>query len=128
AAWFPLNIKGAGADFICTPAPIHNPDGTESLWCYTKPQELYGTLRDELGHFPLQHFWGPIANIKSSKWIADSAVYAARKYTPDFWYIYFPHLDYAAQKTGPDSTQAANALAELDEVIGGLERTLNAIY
>src|SRR3990172_6341021 len=25
AAWFALNIKGAGADYICTPAPIHNP-------------------------------------------------------------------------------------------------------
>ena len=26
------------------------------------------------GHFPLMHFWGPLANIKSTDWIVDSAV------------------------------------------------------
>ena len=58
AVWFPLHSKGCGADLVCTPAPIHNPDGTESLWCYTKPTEMYGTLRDALGHFPLAAFLG----------------------------------------------------------------------
>ena len=69
AAWFGLLTKGAGADLICTPAPIHNPDGSESLWCYTRPTELYGTLRDALDHFPLKHFWGPLAGIQSTAWI-----------------------------------------------------------
>ncbi|MCA9054105.1 MAG: alkaline phosphatase family protein, partial [Planctomycetaceae bacterium] len=46
AVWFPLHSKGARSDYICTPAPIHNPDGSESLWCYTQPTELYGELRD----------------------------------------------------------------------------------
>src|SRR5580704_9206321 len=69
AVWFPLLAKGAGADFVCTPAPVHNPDGSESLWCYTEPTALYGELRDALGHFPLQHFWGPLANIRSTAWI-----------------------------------------------------------
>ncbi len=54
----------------------------------------------------LQHFWGPMANIKSSAWIADSAVHAAQAHQPDFFYIYLPHLDYAAQKHGPDSDGA----------------------
>lgn len=120
AVWFPLHSKGAGADFICTPAPIHNPDGSESLWCYTRPTELYGELRDALGHFPLMHFWGPLANIKSTDWIVDSAVVGARKFHPRFSYIYLPHLDYAAQKEGPDSPRAAAALGELDAAIGRL--------
>lgn len=120
AAWFPLNVKGAGADFICTPAPIHNPDGTESLWCYTKPEKLYGELLDRLGHFPLQHFWGPLAGIQSSQWIVQSAVIAARQFRPDLFYIYLPHLDYAAQKHGPESPQATAALGELDDCIGTL--------
>jgi predicted AlkP superfamily pyrophosphatase or phosphodiesterase len=120
AAWFPLLIKGADADFICTPAPIHNPDGSESLWCYTKPTELYGELRDKLGHFPLMNFWGPLANIKSTQWIVDSAVHAAGKYRPRFTYVYLPHLDYAAQKFGPDSPQALAAVGELDATIGRL--------
>ncbi|QDU97337.1 alkaline phosphatase family protein [Lignipirellula cremea] len=120
AAWFPMLSKGCGADYVCMPAPIHNPDGSESLWCYTKPTEFYGELRDAIGHFPLQHFWGPIANIKSTQWIADSAVLAAKKHRPNFFYIYLPHLDYAAQKSGPDCPAAQAALGELDEVIGVL--------
>ena len=48
------NEAGCGADAICTPAPIHNPDGSESLWCYTKPTELYGELRD-LAQRQLRH-------------------------------------------------------------------------
>ena len=128
AVWFPLHSKGCGADYICTPAPIHNPDGTESLWCYTKPTELYGELRDALGHFPLQHFWGPIANIKSSAWIVDSAIHAARTWKPDFFYIYLPHLDYAAQKNGPDSPEAKAALVALDEVLGRLFTAFREAY
>jgi predicted AlkP superfamily pyrophosphatase or phosphodiesterase len=120
AVWFPLHSKGCGAEYVCTPAPVHNPDGSESLWCYTKPMELYGTLRDALGHFPLQHFWGPLANIRSTAWIVDSAVHAAQAFRPRFQYIYLPHLDYAAQKHGPDSQQATIALAELDEALGKL--------
>jgi len=117
AVWFALHSKGCGADSICTPAPIHNPDGSESLWCYTKPTEAYGELRDALGHFPLQHFWGPMANIKSTAWICESAVLAAQKSPPNFFYIYLPHLDYAAQKFGPDSDAAKRALADLDSVL-----------
>jgi hypothetical protein len=120
AIWFPLLAKGAGADWICTPAPIHNPDGSESLWCYTRPMELYGTLRDSLGHFPLQHFWGPLANIKSTGWIVDSAVHLARRERPNFVYIYLPHLDYAAQKTGPESRDSQQALVDLDGALGRL--------
>jgi predicted AlkP superfamily pyrophosphatase or phosphodiesterase len=128
AVWFPLLSKGCGADYICTPAPIHNPDGSESLWCYTQPREMYGVLRDTLGHFPLQHFWGPLANIKSSAWIIDSAVWAAREHRPNFFYIYLPHLDYAAQKHGPDSPQAQQSLGELDEALGRLVGGFSEAY
>lgn len=120
AAWFPMLSKGCGADYVCMPAPIHQPDGSEDLWCYTKPQEFYGKLLEQLDHFPLKHFWGPLANIKSSQWIADSAVAAAKEFQPDFFYIYLPHLDYAAQKFGPDSEQAIAAVKELDQLIGQL--------
>jgi hypothetical protein len=128
AVWFPMLSKGCGADYICMPAPIHNPDGSESLWCYTKPIELYGTLRDTFGHFPLMNFWGPMANIKSSAWIADSAAWAMQQYRPNFFYIYLPHLDYAAQRTGPDSEPALKAVAELDEVIGRLAASGQQAY
>ncbi len=128
AVWFPLHSKGCEADYVCTPAPIHNPDGSESLWCYTRPMELYGQLRDALGHFPLVNYWGPMAGIKSSAWIADSAVIAARQWQPDFFYIYLPQLDYAAQRTGPDGAAAAGSVAELDEVIGRLTEGMRQAY
>jgi len=126
AVWFPMLSKRCGADFVCMPAPVHNPDGSESLWCYTKPTELYGDLLDELGHFPLQHFWGPLANIKSTTWIADSAIIAARQFQPRFFYLYLPHLDYAGQKTGPDSPLAMTSLGELDKVVGHLVDSFQA--
>lgn len=128
AVWFALHSKGAGADAICTPAPIHNPDGSESLWCYTRPTEMYGQLRDALGHFPLQHFWGPLANIRSSAWICDSAAWWARAARPNFFYIYLPHLDYAGQKSGPDSPAATQALADLDAALEKLVAEINASY
>ncbi|MEZ6111179.1 MAG: hypothetical protein R3C99_09220 [Pirellulaceae bacterium] len=81
AVWFPMLSKGCGADYICMPAPVHNPDGSESLWCYTRPTELYGELRDSLGHFPLQHLRGPGQRIKSTAWIVDSAVVAVEKFS-----------------------------------------------
>ena len=128
AVWFPMLSKHSQADYICMPAPIHNPDGSESLWCYTRPVELYGELRDEFGHFPLQHFWGPIANIKSTGWIVDSACMALARYRPHFTFAYLPHLDYAAQKLGPDSEQALTACGELDAVIGRMVRSCEKIF
>ncbi|HEY4235553.1 MAG TPA: nucleotide pyrophosphatase/phosphodiesterase family protein [Lacipirellulaceae bacterium] len=128
AVWFALNSKGCGADYICTPAPVHNPDGSESLWCYTKPDMMYGELRDELGHFPLKHFWGPLAGIQSTAWIVASAILATERHRPNFFYIYLPHLDYAAQKFGPDSDAAKNSLAELDAELEKLRAGLENAY
>lgn len=128
AVWFPMLSKGCGADYICMPAPVHNPDGSESLWCYTRPTEYYGELRDKLGHFPLKHFWGPLANIQSTDWIVESAVLAARDFRPRFFFLYLPHLDYAAQKTGPDSPEAIRALGELDATLGKLVDGFQAAY
>ena len=125
-AWFPMLSKGCGADYICMPKPVHNPDGSESLWCYTQPQQYYGDLLESIGHFPLQHFWGPLANIKSSQWILESAVKAISDFQPHFSYIYIPHLDYAAQKLGPDSPAARQSVVELDEVLGDMMAGVHA--
>ena len=124
-AWFPMLSKGSGADYICMPKPVHNPDGSESLWCYTQPQEYYGDLLESIGHFPLKHFWGPLANIKSSQWILESAVKAISDFKPHFSYIYIPHLDYAAQKLGPNSPAALQSVTELDEALGEMIRGID---
>jgi hypothetical protein len=120
AAWFLLQSKHATADLVCLPAPKHNADGTETMWCHTNPEPLYATLRETLGEFPLHKFWGPIAGIESSRWIARSFIEAARPAPPHFAVIYLPHLDYAAQRTGPDSPPALAACGELDAEIATL--------
>lgn len=115
AVWHAQNIKDAAADFIVTPAPVHEPDGTMKLWCYSKPDGFYQQMLDEgLGHFPLQHYWGPLANIQSTRWILSAALWLHCRHHPQFHWIYLPHLDYAGQKFGPSSPQAAEAVGELD--------------
>lgn len=114
AVWHAQNIKDCAADFVVTPAPIHQEDGSTKLWCYSKPDGFYQQLLDELGHFPLQHYWGPLANIESTRWILNAAALLIRKHAPRFHWIYIPHLDYASQKFGPNSEQAKTALTELD--------------
>ena len=125
AAWFLLQSKHATADLVCLPAPKHNPDGTETMWCHTNPQPLYATLREKLGDFPLHKFWGPIAGIESSQWIARSFLEASRENPPHFAVVYLPHLDYAA--TGPDSPPAHAACGELDAEIAKLIDGFGAI-
>jgi hypothetical protein len=120
AAWFLLQSKHATADLVCLPAPKHNPDGSETMWCHTNPEPLYERLREKLGDFPLHKFWGPITGIESSRWIARSFLEAAKDNPPHFATVYLPHLDYAAQRTGPDSPPALAACGELDAEIGTL--------
>ena len=120
AVWFLLQSKHATADLVCLPAPKHNPDGTETMWCHTNPEPLYASLRETLGEFPLHKFWGPVAGIESSRWIARSFVEASRPAPPQLAFVYLPHLDYAAQRTGPDSPPALAACGELDAEIGAL--------
>jgi hypothetical protein len=119
AVWHAQNVKGASVDFLVTPAPIHEPDGTTRLWCYSKPDDLYRQLLADLGHFPLQHYWGPLANIESTRWILRAALWLIRRRSPNFHWIYLPHLDYAGQKCGPNSLEARAALRELDGELAG---------
>ncbi len=126
AVWHGQNIKGASADYIVTPAPIHEADGTTKLWCYSKPEGTYQQLVETIGHFPLQHYWGPLSNIQSTRWILGAALWLHRRSAPNFHWIYIPHLDYAAQKFGPNSVEAKNALAELDHELGAFARQVSA--
>lgn len=124
AVWHLQNIKDADATYIVTPSPIHEADGTTKLWCYSKPESLYQELLTPLGHFPLQHYWGPLANIQSTRWIFEAALWLAQHKSPDLQYIYIPHLDYAGQKFGPNSREAATALQEFDRALGDFKERL----
>ncbi|MBB5439859.1 putative AlkP superfamily pyrophosphatase or phosphodiesterase [Pedobacter sp. AK017] len=110
----------SNADYSVTPRPNYLADGRKMPDCYSEPAELRDILQEKLGQFPLFQFWGPGANIKSSKWIADAALITDELYDPTLTLIYLPHLDYCLQKFGHDFDQIGKELREIDEVLKNL--------
>ncbi|WP_026628428.1 alkaline phosphatase family protein [Dyadobacter alkalitolerans] len=108
------------ADFSVTPRPQYHADGVKAPDCYAYPPEMRDELQKDLGQFPLFNFWGPNANIKSTKWIADSSMWVEKKHNPTLTLIYLPHLDYCLQKFGPDFSKISNELKEIDDVVAEL--------
>lgn len=108
------------ADWSVTPRPQYHADGVKAPDCYTYPPELRDELQTELGQFPLFNFWGPNANIKSTRWIADASMSVEKRHNPTLTLIYLPHLDYCLQKFGPDFTKISKELNEIDEVVKDL--------
>ncbi|WP_372369183.1 alkaline phosphatase family protein [Candidatus Uabimicrobium sp. HlEnr_7] len=106
----------SSVDFSVTPRPMYPADGRKIPDIYTFPANLRDELNNHLGQFPLFNFWGPKANIVSSKWIADSSRCVFEEYHPTLNLIYLPHLDYNLQKLGPDHPQISKDVAEVDEI------------
>ncbi len=110
----------ATADYSVTPRPQYHADGVKAPDCYSYPASLRDDLQATLGTFPLFNFWGPNANIKSSKWIADASVWVDKQYDPTLNLIYLPHLDYCLQKFGTDFNKIKQELGEIDTLLEGL--------
>lgn len=104
----------SSADYAVTPRPNYLADGRKMPDCYSSPPELRDELQRALGMFPLFQFWGPGANIKSTRWIADASIFTDAKHDPTLTLIYLPHLDYCLQKFGQDFSRVKNELAEID--------------
>ncbi|PKA99543.1 putative AlkP superfamily pyrophosphatase or phosphodiesterase [Flavobacteriaceae bacterium MAR_2009_75] len=102
------------ADFSVTPRPNYLADGRKIPDIYSHPAELRDTLQEELGTFPLFHFWGPKTSIKSSKWIADAAIRTDEMHNPTLSLVYLPHLDYNIQRHGLDFKKIKKDLNEID--------------
>lgn len=105
------------ADFSVTPRPNYLADGRKMPDCYSYPPQLRDVLQEKLGQFPLFQFWGPGANIKSSKWIADASMLTDDIHDPTLTLIYLPHLDYCLQKFGPDESKIAGDLRQIDQLV-----------
>jgi len=105
------------ADYTVTPRPNYLADGRKMPDCYSHPAGLRDILQEKLGVFPLFQFWGPGANIESSKWIADASMLTDELYDPTLSLIYLPHLDYCLQKFGPDFSQIGKELNEIDDLL-----------
>ena len=116
----------SSADFSVTPRPQYHADGVKAPDCYSYPADLRDELQAELGTFPLFSFWGPNANIKSSKWIADASVWVDKAHNPTLSLIYLPHLDYCLQKYGVDFQKISKELKEIDDLVEGLVKHYEA--
>ncbi|MCC8409389.1 alkaline phosphatase family protein [Mucilaginibacter sp. UR6-1] len=110
----------SNADYSVTPRPNYLADGRKMPDCYSHPAELRDVLQTKLGQFPLFQFWGPGANIKSTRWIADASMHTDDLHNPTLTLIYLPHLDYCLQKFGPDIAKIAPELKEIDDVVKDL--------
>ena len=107
----------SSADFSVTPRPQYHADGVKAPDCYSQPADLRDKLQAALGTFPLFNFWGPNANIKSSKWIADASIWVDKAENPTLSLIYLPHLDYCLQKFGVDFSKISKELGEIDKLV-----------
>jgi predicted AlkP superfamily pyrophosphatase or phosphodiesterase len=112
--WYAM---GADVDWTVTPRPVYYADGRKEPDCYTLPPSLHHELTTRFGPFPLFNYWGPTANITSTRWITEATKYIVDTHRPDLTLAYLPHLDYDLQRFGPDSPQAVAAARELDELL-----------
>ncbi len=110
------------ADWSATPRPMYPADGRKIPDHYAHPSELRDELNAGLGMFPLFKFWGPLADISSSQWIADATRHVMDTRKPTLTLCYLPHLDYNLQRLGPDLAhpRLIKDLQEIDAVCGEL--------
>lgn len=110
----------SGADYTVTPRPMYPADGRKIPDVYTQPMPLRDELNARLGTFPLFNYWGPRADITTSRWIADCArhIYDTRR--PSLTLVYLPHLDYNLQRLGPRAPALAADLRAIDAICGEL--------
>jgi len=110
----------ATADYTVTPRPMYPADGRKLPDLYTQPAGLRDELQAGLGQFPLFNFWGPTANIESTRWIGRSALSVMQRFAPTLTLVYLPHLDYNLQRLGPGHPDIAGDVREVDEVCAEL--------
>lgn len=114
--WY--NMYDEAADYSVTPRPSYPADGRKVFDSYSRPAELKDELQAKLGVFPLFRFWGPTANIESSRWIADATCEVMARFEPSLTLVYLPHLDYNLQRLGPHDPKIAADIRAVDTEAG----------
>jgi len=103
--WF---NQGSGCQWSVTPKPNYGSDGSKEFGIINSTG---CDLEGELGPFPFQAFWGPMAGLASSAWIARSSEIVMRQHKPRLTLVYLPHLDYGFQRSPEKSPER---VAEVD--------------
>ena len=95
-------------------------DGNKAFGIAGTPDGLTEALERDLGTFPFHTFWGPMAGLPCTRWIARCAAAVLRGRKPDLSLVYLPHLDYDPQRFGPAGCDMAKAVRELDDACAPL--------
>ena len=117
--WF---NQGAPVDISLTPKPHYGADGSKAFDVLSYPDDVATRLKRKLGPFPFPSFWGPMAGLPSTTWIARAAAEVLRGEggPPDLTLVYLPHLDYDTQRLGPDGCDWPRLVGELDDACAPL--------
>jgi predicted AlkP superfamily pyrophosphatase or phosphodiesterase len=110
--WF---NQGAAVDISVTPKPHYAVNGNKAFGITGTPAGLGAGLERSFGPFPFPQFWGPMAGVKSTAWIARAAAEVVRLLAPTLSLVYLPHLDYDPQRFGPKGCDMARCVKELDD-------------
>jgi predicted AlkP superfamily pyrophosphatase or phosphodiesterase len=109
--WF---NQGAAVDSSLTPKPYYGADGNKFFDVTGTPPVLPEMVKGRLGPFPFATFWGPMAGLACTQWIAQCAALVMAQTRPDLTLVYLPHLDYDPQRFGPDNCDIPHLIGELD--------------
>jgi predicted AlkP superfamily pyrophosphatase or phosphodiesterase len=109
--WF---NQGAAVDISVTPKPYYGADGDKVFGIYGTPEGLTERLEQTLGRFPFHTFWGPLAGLPCTEWIARCSAEVLRQERPELSLVYLPHLDYNPQRFGPEKCDWPRLVRELD--------------
>jgi predicted AlkP superfamily pyrophosphatase or phosphodiesterase len=110
--WF---NQGADVDISVTPKPHYGIDGNKVFGITGTPEGYTDELERRLGPFPFHTFWGPMAGLPCTQWIARCAADVLRAKRPDLTLVYLPHLDYDPQRFGPSGCDMPKLVRELDD-------------
>ena len=110
----------SSAEYTITPRPLYPADGRKVFDVHTQPMGLRDAIKQDLGAFPFPFFWGPMAGIRSSQWIAEAAKWMEQQHQPSLNLVYLPHLDYNLQRYGSTDKRIEQDLREIDTIVGEL--------
>jgi predicted AlkP superfamily pyrophosphatase or phosphodiesterase len=122
--WF---NQGADVDISVTPKPHYGIDGNKVFGITGMPDGYTDELERELGPFPFHTFWGPMAGLPCTQWIANCAAEVVKEKRPDLTLVYLPHLDYDPQRFGPSGCDMPKLVKQLDDVCAPLLDAATAI-
>ncbi len=114
---------GERLDLVLSPKPIHKHHGGMIQHCHGIPDSLYADLSARFGPFNLMRYWGPLADRRSSEWIAGAVRHVLESpalLRPDLLFAYLPHLDYDLQRHGPTGPHAQRAAQIAYRLIGDI--------